>query len=53
MDIYQAAHQATELQRLYDNWTKQGLSEQEKRNRLNAYLDEKKRKATCMERIID
>lgn len=53
MNILQAASQTIEIQRLYANWEKQGLSEQEKRNRLTMYLDEKKRKINRMERNID
>lgn len=44
MDIYQAINQKNKLEKLYENWTKQGLSDKEKRIRINAYLDEQKRK---------
>ena len=44
MDIYKAIKHKNELEKLYENWTKQGLSDKEKRIRLNAYLDEMKRK---------
>lgn len=44
MEIYEAIKQKNELEKLYEKWTKQGLSDKEKRIRLNAYLDEKKRK---------
>ncbi|MFS0815349.1 hypothetical protein ABC382_00075 [Lysinibacillus sp. 1P01SD] len=44
MDIYKVIKQKNELEKLYENWTKQGLSDKEKRIRLNVYLDEMKQK---------
>ncbi|MFY0519338.1 hypothetical protein ACOMCU_16145 [Lysinibacillus sp. UGB7] len=42
MDIYKAIKQKNELEKLCENWTKQGLSDKEKRIRINAYLNEKR-----------
>lgn len=52
MDIIQATNQTIELQKLYDNWEKQGLTEEQVRIRINVYLDEKKRKVRKLERTF-
>ena len=44
MDLVQAYNQTQKLQRLYARWEKQGLTEQQRKTRLNAFLDESKRK---------
>lgn len=44
MDIYNLYKSKNSIEKLYEKWTKQGLSEEQKKVRLNLYLDEQKRK---------
>lgn len=52
MVTHQAYFESEKIQKMYDEWTKKGLSEEKKKVLLFAYLDERKRKILKLENVF-
>lgn len=52
MDTFEAYCGSEKVQKMYDEWTKKGLSEGKKKVLLFAYLNERKRKILKRENVL-